>query len=100
VNDGKRIVIVVLDQRPIANRGKVTARLNGVAETSRQLSENFAGVISYQVAVPVGRGHTCHRAVRPQRLRPFVVKPLVKSESCEFHSKFCALHAPPFSASL
>ena|SRR3990172_2355027 len=91
MNDGKRISVVVLDKRPIAYRRKVYARFSGVNETARRFSENFAVFISYEAAVPVDRGHASHVTVRSPRLRSFVLKPLIKSESSQFHSKLSGL---------
>ena len=68
MNDGKGIIVVVLDKRPITYGRKVNARLSRVSETARQFSENFAVFISYEIAVPVDRSHAGHVAVRSLRL--------------------------------
>jgi len=87
MDDGKGVIVVELDKCPITYRRKVYARLSGVNETACRFSENFAGFISYEVAVPVDSGHARHGAVWSQRLRSFVFKPLIKSESYKFHNK-------------
>ncbi len=68
MDDGKGIIVVVLDKRPITYRRKIYARLSGVNETARQFSENFAVFISYEIAVPVDRSHAGHVAVRSLRI--------------------------------
>lgn len=87
MNDGKRIGVVVLNERPVSDRRKVDARLRRVNETAGQFSENFAVFISYKVAVPVNGGHASHAAVGSLRLHFFILKPLTKSESSQFHIK-------------
>jgi len=90
MNDSKRISVVVLDKRPITYRRKVYARISSVNETTCQFSENFAVFISYEITVPVDRSHASHVAVGSPRLRSFVFKPLIKSESYKFHIRFNA----------
>ena len=81
MNDGKGIRIVVLDKRPVTYRRKVCARISGKSKTARQFCENLAVFVSYEIAVPLDRGHASHGAVRSQRFRPFLLKPLIKPES-------------------
>jgi hypothetical protein len=79
------ISVVVLDKRPITHGRKIDARLSRVQETARQFCENFSVFVSYEVTVPVDSGHASHAAVRSQRFRSFVLKPLTKSKSFKFH---------------
>jgi hypothetical protein len=94
MDDGKGTIVVKLDKRPITYRRKIYARLNRVNKTSCQFSKNFAVVISYEVAVLMDRSHASHGAVWSQRLRPFVFKPLIKSERYKFHIKLIAAAEP------
>ena len=87
MDDGKGIIVVKLDKRPITYRRKVYARISRVNETTCQFSKNFVVFISYEVAIPVDRSHASHVAVGSLRLRSFVLKPLIKSESSKFHIK-------------
>ena len=85
MDDGKGIIVVKLDKRPITYRRKIYARLSGVSETTSQFGKNFIVFISYEVAVLMNRSHAGHGAVWSQRLRSFVFKPLIKSERYKFH---------------
>ena len=85
MDDGKGVIVVELDKRPITYRRKIYARLSGVHETARQFSEHLAVFIPYEVAVPVDSGHASHGAFWSQRFRSFVFKPLIKSEGFKFH---------------
>ena len=87
MDDGKGIIVVKLDKCPITYRRKIYARISRVNETTCQFSENFAVFISYEVAIPVDRSHASHVAVGSLRLRSFVLKPQIKSESSRFHIK-------------
>ncbi len=93
MNDGKRIIVVIVNEDPVADRRKIHARLNRVSETACELGENFPVFISYEIAVSLDCGYASRITVRSLRLRFFVLKPLIKSESSQFHIRYTYVSA-------
>ena len=93
MNDGERVIVMVLDKRPIAYGRKIHTRLGGVREIACKLGKNFALFISYETTVPVDRGHTSHTAVGSLRLCSFILKPFIESEGFKFHGQLNVLCA-------
>jgi hypothetical protein len=85
VNNSKSIIIVVLNQYPVAYRRQVNAGFDGVGEVACQLGENFAPFIPYETAVLMDCRHTGHRTVRPSRFLQPVLKPLIEPERSQLH---------------